>query len=145
MLLPMIRWFWPRLGTPLHVRLYRLLGGRLVGGGSLLLTTLGRRSGKLRTVIIGYLRDGEDVIVADTNVTKPAIPAWELNLLSHPEAEVQLRRERYQARAEFLEGEDRAGYWDRLVAADPGYDWVQRLVGREMSVMRLRRIEESSE
>ena len=33
MLLPMIRWLWPRVGTPLHVRLYRLLGGRLVGGG----------------------------------------------------------------------------------------------------------------
>ena len=145
MLLPMIRWFWPRIGTPLHVRLYRLLGGRLVGGGSLLLTTLGRRSGKPRTVIIGYLRDGEDVIVSDTNVTKPALPAWELNLLSDPEAQVQLGRERYQARAEFLEGEDRARHWDQLVSADAGYDWVQQLVGREMSVIRFRRIMGSSE
>ena len=41
MLLPMIQWLWPRVGTRLHVRLYRLLGGRLVGGGSLLLTTVG--------------------------------------------------------------------------------------------------------
>ena len=145
MLLPMIQWLWPRVGTPLHIRLYRLLGGRLVSFGTLLLTTMGRRSGRPRTVIVGYLRDGDDVIVADTNVTKPALPAWELNLRAHPEAEVQLGRERYQARAEFLEGEDRAGQWDRLVAADPGYNWVQRLAGREIAVIRLRRVKGSSE
>ena len=145
MLLPMIQWLWPKAGTPLHVRLYRLLGGRLAGGGSLLLTTVGRRSGQPRTVIVGYLRDGEDVMVADANIVKPALPAWALNLRAHPEAEVQIGRERYQARAEFLEGEDRAGHWDRLVAADPRYDWVQRLAGREIAVIRLRRIKGSSE
>ena len=123
-LLPMIQWLWPRVGTPLHLRLYRLLGGRMVGGGSLLLSTVGRRSGQPRTVIVGYQRDGEDVIVADTNVVKPVQPAWVLNLHAHPEAEVQLGREQYQARAEFLEGEVRAGQWDRLVAAEPSYDWV---------------------
>ena len=51
----------------------------------------------------------------------------------------------YQARAEFLKGEDRAGQWDRLVAADPIIDQVQRLAGREISVIRLRRIKGSSE
>ena len=144
-LLPFIQLFWPRVGTPLHVRWYRLLSGRLVGGGSLLLTTVGRRSGQPRTVIVGYLRDGEDMIVADTNIAKPAVPSWVLNLRAHPEAEVQLGRERYQARAEFLEGEDRAGQWGRLVAADPGYDWVQRVAGRERYVIRLHRIKGSSE
>ena len=145
MLLRMIQWLWPRVGTPLHVRLYRLVGGRLVGGTSLLLTTMGRRSGQPRVVIVGYLRDGDDVIVADTNIAKPALPSWVLNLCAHPEAEVQLGRERYQARAEFLEGEDRAGQWDRLVAADPAYDWVQRIAARELHVIRLRRIKGSSE
>ena len=117
----------------------------MVGGGSLLLTTVGRRSGQPRTVILGHLRDGDDVIVADTNIAKPALPSWVLNLRAHPEAEVQLGRERYQARAEFLEGEDRAGQWDRLVTADPGYEWVQRLADRELHVIRLRRIKASSE
>ncbi len=143
MLLPMFQWLWPRVGAPLHVRLYRLLGGRLVGGGTSL--TVGRRSGQPRTVIVGHLRDGDDVIVADTNIAKPALPSWVLNLRAHPEAEVQLGRERYQARAEFLEGEDRAGHWDRLVAAEPIYDQVQRLAGREIPVIRLHRIKGSSE
>ena len=52
MLLPMIQWLWPR------------------GGTSLLLTTVGRRSGQPRTVIVGHLRDGDDVIVADINIVK---------------------------------------------------------------------------
>ena len=116
-----------------------------VGGSALLLTTVGRRSGQPRTVTVGYLRDGDDVIVHDTNFAKPALPSWVLNLRAHPEAEVRLGRERYQARAEFLEGEERAGQWDRLVAADPINDQVQRLAGREIAVIRLRRIKGSSE
>ena len=111
----------------------------------LLLTTVGRRSGQPRSVIVGYLREGEDVIVTDSNFTLPAVPSWVFNLRAHPEAEVRLGRERYQARAEFLKGEDRASQWDRLVAADPLYDRVQRLAGREISVIRLRRIKGSSE
>ena len=145
MLLPMFQWLWPRVGTPFHVRLYRLLGGRLVGATSLLLTTVGRRSSQPRRVIVGHLRDGDHVIVADTNIAKPALPSWVLNLRAHPEAEVQLGRERYQARAEFLEGEDRASQWDRLVTADPAYDWVQRLAAREIHVIRLRRVKGPSE
>lgn len=136
----------PRIITPLHVRLYRLLGGRLVGGASvLLLTTVGGRSGQPRTVTVGYLRDGDDVITTDSNNANPAVPSWVLNLPAHPEAEVRLGRERYQARAEFLKGEERASQWDRLVAADPLYDRVQRLAGREFSIIRLRRIKGSSE
>ena len=118
-----LQWLGPRMITPLHVSLYRLLGGRLVGGSStLLLTTVGRRSGQPRTVTVGYLRDGGDVVMMDTNFARPAVPAWVFNLRAHPEAEVRLGRERYRARAEFLEGEERAGQWDRQVAAEPLVD-----------------------
>ena len=105
LLLRMIQLLAPRI-TPLYLRLYRLLGGRLVGGGSvLLITTVGRCSGQPRTVIVGYRRHGDDVIAVGSNFAKPAVPSWVLNLRAHPDAEVQLGRERYQARAEFLEGE----------------------------------------
>ena len=136
----MLQWLGPRIITPLHVSLYRLLGGRLVGGAStLLLTTVGRRSGQPRTVTVGYLRDGDDLVVMDTNFAKPAVPAWILNLRAHPEANVRFGRERYEARAEFLEGEDRAGQWDRQVAAEPLVEQAQRLAGREVTLVRLHR------
>ena len=142
----MLQWLGTKIIIPLHLRLYRLLGGRLVGGSTLLLTTVGRRSGQPRTVIVGNeLPDSEDVIVFGTNVALPADPSWVLNLRAHPEAEVRLGRERYQARAEFLKGEDRAGMWERLLAVEPLLDETQRVAGREIPVIRLRRIKGSSE
>ena len=142
----MLQWLGPRIITPLHVGLYRLLGGRLVGGTStLLLTTVGRRSGQPRTVTVGYLRAGDGVVMMDTNFAKPAVPAWVFNLHAHPEAEVRLGRERYQARAEFLERADRSGQWDRQVAAEPLVNQAQRLAGRDITLVRLRRINGSSE
>lgn len=83
---------------------------------------MGRRSGQPRTVTVGHLRDGDDVIVHGSNFGLPAVPSWVFNLRVHPEAEVRLGRERYQVRAEFLKGEDRAVHWDRLVAAHPIID-----------------------
>ena len=147
LLLRMIQWLAPRFAPLyLYLRLYRLAGARLVGGGSaLLITTVGRRSGRPRTVIVGYRRHGDEVIVVGSNFAKPAAPSWVLNLRAHPDAEVQVGRERYQARAEFLGGENRAGHWDRLVAAEPLYDQIQRVAGREIPVIRLRSIKGSSE
>ena len=138
MLLPMMRWLRPNIITPLHVRLYPLLGGRRVGGSRLLLTTVGRRSGQPRKVIVACLRDGDNVIVNDVPLARPALPSWVLNLRAHPQAEVRLGLARYQARAEPLEGEERAGHWGRLVARDPTIDKFQRLAGREIAVIRLR-------
>ena len=116
----------------------------MVGGGSLLLTTVGCRSGQPRTVIVAYLRDGDDLIVHDVPLAKSGLPPWALNLHAHPEAEVRLGRERYRARAESVEGEERAGHWGHLVAADPILDKFQRLSGRQIAVIQLRKIGGSS-
>jgi deazaflavin-dependent oxidoreductase (nitroreductase family) len=138
-----MQWIMPRM-TPAHVRLYRLLGGRFVSdmtGGApvLLLTTRGRRTGQLRTVALGHLRDGDDVIVAGTNGGLPALPGWVHNLRAHPEAEVQVGSERRRAHAEFLEGEEWDQHWARLLAAYPIYDQASRFAGRRIHLIRLRR------
>ncbi len=51
-----------------HRALYRLSGGRFLwttsnkrGWGALRLTTIGRKSGQERSVIIGYLEDGPNL------------------------------------------------------------------------------------
>ena len=69
-------WLMPKI-TPGHVWLYRKLGGRwfnrsTAGAPVLLVTTTGRRSGLHRTVTVGDLQDGDDVIVAGTNGGKSA-------------------------------------------------------------------------
>lgn len=130
--------------TPTHVWLYRKLGGRWVNratGGApvLLVTTTGRRSSQPRTVALGHLRDGDDVIVAGTNGGKPALPSWIHNLRANPIAIVERGSERYSARAEFLEGEEWEQHWRRMVTAFPMYDLARRFSGRKIPLVRLSR------
>ncbi|MCI0713791.1 MAG: nitroreductase family deazaflavin-dependent oxidoreductase [Chloroflexi bacterium] len=140
-----MQWTMPK-GMRSYVWLYRRLNGRFVNratGGApvLLVTTRGRRTGKLRTVPLGHIRDGDDVIVAGTNGGLPALPGWVHNLRAHPEAEVQVGSERYPVRAEFLEGEEWTRHWEQLVTAYPVYDIARRYAGREIPLILLRRIQ----
>lgn len=138
-----MQWLMPRI-TPAHVRMYRLLGGRIVNratGGApvVLLTTVGRRSGKRRTVALGHLPAGDDVIVAGTNGGLRPLPAWVLNLRANPLAEAQVGAHRYTVRAEFLEGDEWDRHWDQLVGAYPIYQQARRFAGRPIPLIRLRR------
>ena len=80
-----------------HRALYRLSGGRFLwtpsnkrGWGALRLTTVGRKSGQERSVIVGYLEDGADLVALAMNGWDEGHPAWWLNLEAHPDAVVRL-------------------------------------------------------
>ena len=80
-----------------HRALYRLSGGRFLwttsnkrGWGALRLTTVGRKSGQERSVIIGYLEDGPNLAVLAMNGWDEGHPSWWLNLKAHPDAVVRL-------------------------------------------------------
>jgi deazaflavin-dependent oxidoreductase (nitroreductase family) len=94
-----IRWGMLGIGhvvSPLQRRLYRITGGRFSLTGSapvLLLTTIGRRTGRERTVPLLYLRDGERLVVCNVNPGFERTNPWVLNLRAQPHARVQVRRE----------------------------------------------------
>jgi deazaflavin-dependent oxidoreductase (nitroreductase family) len=80
-----------------HRRLYALTGGRFglrvpAEGrwGMLRLRTTGRRSGRERIAILGYIEDGQNILVPAMNGWADPEPAWWLNLQTHPEATVEL-------------------------------------------------------
>ncbi|WP_406067848.1 nitroreductase/quinone reductase family protein [Micromonospora sp. NBC_01638] len=90
------RWF-IRLAWSVHRGLYRVSGGRFglwrprpSGWGTLRLTTTGRRSGQQRSVIIGYLEDGPNLVTLAMNGWGAGEPAWWLNLQTHPGASIEL-------------------------------------------------------
>ena len=58
--------------------------------GTMRLTTMGRRSGKERSVILGYYEDGPNLVTMAMNGWAEAEPAWWLNLQAHPDAKVEL-------------------------------------------------------
>ena len=83
-----------------HRALYRLSGGRFLwtpsnkrGWGALRLTTIGRKSGNERSVIIGYLEDGPNIVALAMNGWDEGHPSWWLNLEAHPDAVVRLARQ----------------------------------------------------
>jgi deazaflavin-dependent oxidoreductase (nitroreductase family) len=113
-----------------HRALYRISGGRFlwpVGGkrgwGALHLTTIGRRSGKERSVIIGYLEDGDDLVTLAMNGWDEGHPAWWLNLVAHPDATIRLAREAPRpVRVHEATGAERDRLWERWRAVDQHLD-----------------------
>jgi F420H(2)-dependent quinone reductase len=91
--------------------------------GALRLTTRGRRSGEPRSVIVGYLEDGPNLVSMAMNGWGAAEPAWWMNLRSHPEAIAELAggiRREVTARA--AAGEERERLWQRWRELDGNLD-----------------------
>lgn len=128
----------------LHRWLYRLSGGRIgtrVGPWSaLLLVTRGRKSGERRTVGLNYLTDDGRLVVVGSYAGEDRHPAWWLNLLADPRAEVQVGAARYPVAARELEGPDRDRMWARVVETDPSYATYQDRTTRRIPVVVLERI-----
>lgn len=137
-------WLMPKM-TPAHVWTYRRLRGHIVNkatGGApvVLVTTVGRRSGQPRSVALGHLKDGQDVIVAGTNGGRSQLPGWIYNLRANSSARVELGGASFPARAEFLEGPEWQEHWNRLVATYPMYEQAERFAGRRIPLVRLCRV-----
>ena len=131
-----------RCVSAVHEFWYRLTGG-LVGGRVgrapvLLLTTIGRKSGRRRTTPLLYMPDGRDLVIIASNGGSDQHPGWWLNLRRNPLAEVQLGRERLTMRAEKAGAEEKGRLWPRITGMYPQYDSYQRRTKRDIPVVILR-------
>ena len=81
--------------------------------GTMRLTTVGRRSGKERSVILGYYEDGPNLVTMAMNGWAKAEPAWWLNLQAHPDATVQLPDGDRAIRGRAVEGDEHERLWAR--------------------------------
>jgi deazaflavin-dependent oxidoreductase (nitroreductase family) len=113
-----------------HRALYRILGDRVLwtpaskrGWGAMHVTTLGRRSGERRSVILGYIEDESRPVVLAMNGWDEGLPAWWLNLETNPEAVVRLKGQPMRgARARRVERDERVRLWQRWATIDEGLD-----------------------
>lgn len=120
---PLIRTFWM-----LHRAAYRVTGGRFglsrpeAGAkfGMMRLDTVGRRSGRTRTAILGYFEDGPNLVTIAMNGWAEADPAWWLNLQATPDATVRLADDERAVRARAAVGDERERLWAR-VSDFPGW------------------------
>jgi deazaflavin-dependent oxidoreductase (nitroreductase family) len=127
-----------------HVERYRATDGEeghdWRGANVLLLTTKGRRSGQQRTNPLIYGRHGDDYVVVASKGGWPAPPAWYLNLSESPEVEVQVRGDRFAARARTAGPEEKPELWRQMTAEWPDYDAYQERTEREIPVVVLERL-----
>jgi deazaflavin-dependent oxidoreductase (nitroreductase family) len=113
------RWF-IRTAWIAHRALYRITGHRRGlwlprpdRWGTMLLTSIGRRTGKEREAILGYFEDGPNLVTLAMNGWGAPEPAWWLNLQAHPEATVRVKGGEREVRARAAVGEERARLWSR--------------------------------
>ncbi len=109
---------------------------------TLLLTTLGRKSGQPRIMplIYGETGDGGYVVIASKGGSETH-PAWYLNLLDQPDVEVQVLADKFHARARTAEGEERERLWTQQQALAPIFDGYQENAGaRSIPVVVLERV-----
>ncbi|MET7878119.1 nitroreductase family deazaflavin-dependent oxidoreductase [Micromonospora sp. DT68] len=114
-------------------------GGTFHGVPSLLLTTRGRRSGKLRRTALMYGRDGDDHVLVASNGGAARHPAWYLNLSADPAVEVQVGAERFAARARTATAEERARLWPVMTEVFPTYARYEKETDREIPVVIIER------
>jgi F420H(2)-dependent quinone reductase len=111
-----------------HRALLRLTGARFGlwrpkpnGWGTVRLTAIGRRTGRERRVVLGYIEDGPNLVVLAMNGWGEGEPAWWLNLQAHPDVEIDLVSSRHRAvTARAAEGAERDRLWARWKEIEKG-------------------------
>jgi proline iminopeptidase len=115
-----------------------------LGGGqgmipTLLLTTVGRKSGRDFTMPLIFGRAGDAYVVVASKGGAPAHPAWYLNLEANPSVRVQVKADKFAARARTTSGEERAALWTKMVAIYAPYALYQTKTDRQIPVVVLER------
>ncbi len=118
-----------------------LVGHRLLAGNpTLLLRTVGRKSGQARTSALTYARDGQDYLVTASNGGSPRPPGWLANLKAQPDCEIQVGRHKIpvHARATYPDDTEYARHWELVDKVNQGrYTQYQKQTERPISVVVL--------
>lgn len=120
---------------------FRANGGKVQGWDTLLLlTTTGAKSGQERVNPLAYTMDGDRYIVVASKGGAPTHPDWYRNILTHPLVTVEVGDERFQARADVTEGEERARLFAAHAERMPGFKDYERKTDRVLPVIALERV-----
>ncbi|NIH87683.1 nitroreductase family deazaflavin-dependent oxidoreductase [Amycolatopsis granulosa] len=128
-----------------HVRRYEETDGEVghdweKGAPTLILTTRGRKTGQERKFALIYQEhEGAYALVA-SNGGAPRHPGWYLNLQADPEVKVQVKADKFAARARTATDAEREALWPKMTAVWPDYDEYQKKTDRKIPVVVLERV-----
>lgn len=133
-------WLSRHVGWKVDPYLLRLTNGRLGTGlviPTLLLETVGARSGQPRRNGVIYFHDGDSVILVASNAGRPMHPSWFHNARANPD--VKLNGQPYRAKVVEDEAE-RARLWelaDRVFPPFASYRESAARSGRTIPILQL--------
>src|SRR5580704_508620 len=125
-----------------HEAVYRVTGGqllnRLLGMTVVQLTTIGHRTGQLRTKMLTapIAKDGMIVLVA-SNGGDERDPQWYRNILACPEVSITVEGVTQPMRARVSAGSERSDLWRRIRDVGPTYHLYQSRTNRQLPVVVL--------
>lgn len=117
------------------------IGRRMGSMPVLLLTTLGRRTGRRRTTPLTYLKGDDELLIIASYGGDDRDPAWYSNLVADPEVEVTRGSHTQTMVARTLKKKEKAAVWDRIVATNPIYANYERRTERDIPVVALTPVE----
>jgi deazaflavin-dependent oxidoreductase (nitroreductase family) len=127
-----------------HVRRYQETDGEIGymwnGVPTLLFTTIGRKTGTPRTNAIIFTQVGDKYVIIASMGGAPKHPSWYLNLMAHPEIDVQIKGDKFRARARTAESPEREQLWAEAIKDWPNFDVYQSRTDRVIPVVVLERI-----
>jgi deazaflavin-dependent oxidoreductase (nitroreductase family) len=135
------------LMNDIHKGLLKLTGGRagwhVLGMPALELTTIGRKSGQPRTVMLtSPTQEGNAIVIVASRGGDDQHPSWFLNLRDHPDVTVAYAgKAKVPMRARIASPDERATLWPRVTAAYKGYAGYQKKTEREIPLVLLEPVE----
>ena len=94
------------------------IGHRTLWIPSLLLHTVGAKTGKQRTTSLSYARDGDNYLIVASKGGAPQAPGWYHNLKSNPDVEINVGPKRFAVTAR------------PVLSGDPDYQRLWQIVNK---------------
>jgi deazaflavin-dependent oxidoreductase (nitroreductase family) len=131
-----------RVHDAVYQRTNGWIGHRALGIPSLLLHTVGAKTGQARTASLTYARDGDDYLVVASKGGDPKAPGWYHNLKANPSVEINVGPKRFPVTAHPVlpEDPDYPRLWE-IVNKNNGnrYEAYQTKTSRPIPVVVLKR------
>ena len=131
-----------KVANAVHQTVLKLTGGRvgssLAGMPILELTTVGRKTGQKRTVILtSPVQEGDTIVVVGSKGGEHTDPAWIGNIRANPAVEVVWQGESKAMKARVADAEERARLWPQVTSKYGGYAQYQKRAEREIPLVLL--------
>jgi deazaflavin-dependent oxidoreductase (nitroreductase family) len=112
---------------------------KMMGFPTVLLTTIGARTGHERTHVLGGFADGDDAwLIIASNSGAATHPAWFINLAKQPDKIwLEVGNRKLRVRPQELEGAEREAAYAKVAAIAPQYGKYPKSTDREIPVIRL--------